>query len=206
MVANSLFNDTFTAKLQGVNETKDFMLTNEGIAWKTDKHRYKPTKYNASQIVPPPNWAKKFPNGYTDENIPDLQNWEEFKVWMRTAALPKFYKLALMNETSELPEGMYETNITLNYPVLSFNGEKAFVLTTNSIIGARNVVLGILYLIVAGICTLFAIIFLTKVIFQPRSLTDHSYLNYTPQQFTMANKQQQPQQPVFNNIPLREIL
>lgn len=200
LIANSLFNDTFGTVLEGSDGTSDFPLTNKGIAWNTDLRRFKKTAYNASQIVPPPNWAKKYPDGYTDENIPDLGTWEELQVWMRTAALPSFYKLALKNETGELPNGTYTINIGLNYPVSSFGGTKSIVLTTNSIIGGRNMSLGVLYCIVAGISALFAIIFLVKVIIQPRTMGDHSYLNFD------SNVESHGEQQSSNNVPLREIL
>ena len=199
LIANSMFNDTFGTTLTGVNDTADYLLTTKGIAWDTDSHRYGKTEYNASDIVPPPNWAKLFPNGYTDDNIPDLQNWEQFKIWMRTAALPNFYKLAMKNETNGLGKGIYIADIELNYPVRSFYGTKSFVLTTNSIIGAGNEALGIVYLIVAGIATLFAILFLIKVIFKPRPMHDHSYLNF-------ENSDTPFDESSVVSIPLREIL
>ncbi|CAI4036146.1 hypothetical protein SMKI_14G3650 [Saccharomyces mikatae IFO 1815] len=199
LIANSMFNDTFDATFTGVDGTPDYLLTTKGIAWATDRHRYGKTGYNASDIIPPPNWSKLYPNGYTNDNVPDLQNWEEFKVWMRTAALPNFYKLAMKNETNGLRMGIYVADIKLNYPVKSYNGTKSFVLTTNSIIGAGNEALGIVYLIVAGIATLFAILFLVKVIFKPRPMHDHSYLNFETEDTT-------PYENSVVSVPLREIL
>ncbi|SCU77330.1 LAMI_0A00738g1_1 [Lachancea mirantina] len=199
LIANSLFNDTFGPELMGVNDTQSYALTNKGISWSSDKSRFKKTEYNASQIVPPPNWAKRYPDGYTDDNIPDLSEWEELKVWMRTAGLPKFYKLALKNETATLPAGAYQMNIDLEYPVTIFGGSKTFVLTTNSIIGGRNMSLGVVYLIVAGISIIFGLIFLMKVIIQPRKLGDHSYLSFDEREDVVSRSSAQPQ-------PLREIL
>ncbi|QLQ81266.1 hypothetical protein HG537_0F00270 [Torulaspora globosa] len=200
LIANSMFNDTFSTVLEGSDGTEDFQLTNKGIAWAIDRHRFKKTSYNASQIVPPPNWAKRYPEGYTDDNIPDISSWEELQVWMRTAALPKFYKLALKSETGELLNGTYTIKIGLNFPVSSFGGSKSIVLTTSSIIGGRNISLGVLYCIVAGISALFAIIFLVKVIIQPRTMGDHSYLNFD------SNVESHVEQQSNNNVPLREIL
>ena len=138
-------------------------------------------RYNASQIVPPPNWSKKFPNGYTEDNIPDISTWEELQVWMRTAGLPKFYKLAAKNEKDILKNGTYTTSIELNYPVEIFGGSKSYIITTNSIIGGRNMSLGVVYLIVAGIAILFGVIFLIKLIVQPRKMGDHSFLHFNEQ-------------------------
>ncbi|SMN21607.1 similar to Saccharomyces cerevisiae YCR094W CDC50 Endosomal protein that interacts with phospholipid flippase Drs2p [Maudiozyma saulgeensis] len=180
LVANSLFNDTFGPILRGISGSEDFILTNNNTASSTDKHRYRMTEYNASDIVPPPNWAKRFPDGYNETNIPNLHTWQEFQVWMRNAALPTFYKKILQNESSPLPNGNYSIDIVLNYPVHSFNGTKTFVLTTNSVIGAKNIWLGIVYLMVAGICVLFSLIFLLNIIFQTKKLEDHQYLSNVP--------------------------
>lgn len=182
LIANSLFNDSISLNLTGLNETEDYSLTNEGISWSTDRKRYKKTSYNASQIVPPPNWSKMFPDGYTDENIPDISTWEELQVWMRTAGLPKFYKLVAKNENNTLKEGTYTTSIGLNYPVEIFGGSKTYVLTTNSIIGGRNMSLGTVYLIVAAVAILFGIIFLLKLVIQPRKMGDHSFLQFSEQE------------------------
>ncbi|GMM55968.1 hypothetical protein DAKH74_025840 [Maudiozyma humilis] len=178
LVANSMFNDTFEPQLRGADSsTADFQLTNDGTAWSTDKHRYHKTQYTAAEIVPPPNWAKRFPQGYTDTNIPDIQTWPEFQVWMRTAALPTFYKRILQNESASLPRGHYSMTIGLNFPVDSFNGTKTFVLTTNSIMGAKNIWLGIVYLIIAGVSIGFAVVFLFSIIFQSQAtLENHQYL------------------------------
>ncbi|CCF57470.1 hypothetical protein KAFR_0C04790 [Kazachstania africana CBS 2517] len=197
LIANSMFNDTFSTKLTGKSGTSDYILTSNGTSWSTDRHRYSPTKYSSSDIVPPPNWAKLFPNGYNDTNIPNLKTWDEFQIWMRAAALPKFYKLALKNDTTHLPNGNYEFDITLNYPVDSFNGTKSIMLTTNTIIGAKNMILGIVFLIIAGICTLSSILFLINVIIKPREAASHSYLNYEPLYY-----QDEP----FAQNPTRELL
>ncbi|SCW00275.1 LAFE_0C00562g1_1 [Lachancea fermentati] len=199
LIANSLFNDTFSLTLQGIDGTSNYVMTNKDISWKADRKRFKKTNYNASQIIPPPNWMKKYPEGYNDDNIPDLSTWEELQVWMRTAGLPKFYKLALKNETADLPKGIYQMDVGLNYPVSIFGGSKSFILTTNSIIGGRNMSLGVVYLIVAGISIMFGIIFLIKLIVQPRKLGDHSYLNFEEGQDLNAT-------PSVAEVPLREIL
>lgn len=179
LVANSMFNDTFDPWLKGVDgNTADFPLTNNGTAWSTDRHRYHPTQYNASDIVPPPNWAKMFPHGYNETNVPDIQTWQEFQVWMRTAALPTFYKRVLQNESATLPRGHYSMTIGMNFPVESFNGTKTFVLTTNSIMGAKNIWLGVVYLIIAAVSIAFAILFLFSIIFQSQAaLENHEYLS-----------------------------
>ncbi|KAL3231592.1 hypothetical protein RNJ44_00127 [Nakaseomyces bracarensis] len=198
LIANSMFNDTFTPTLfGGDDDTEDFQLTNKKISWGIDRKRFKKTKYNASQIVPPPNWRKRYPDGYTDDNIPDIHEWEEFQVWMRTAALPKFYKLALKNETTHLPKGTYIMQIGLNYPTSLFGGSKSFVLTTISAIGGRNMSLGVVFLIVSCLSGLMALIFIVKLFFQPRAMGDHSFLKFEDEENNSTND---------NDLALREIL
>ncbi|CCD26597.1 aminophospholipid translocase regulatory protein CDC50 NDAI_0I00280 [Naumovozyma dairenensis CBS 421] len=183
LIANSMFNDTFSNKFVNIDSdddgVEDYLLTNKKISWSIDRHhRFKRTHYNVSDIVPPPNWMKKFPDGYSEDNLPNLEEWEELQVWMRTAAFPKFYKLALKNETSALKAGNYTIDIGLNYPVSIFGGSKSFIISTSVGIGGRNVSLGVVFLIVTCVGGLFAMIFLVTLCLQPRTMGDHSYLNF----------------------------
>lgn len=181
LIANSLFNDTFSdpvllnSKSGSDNET--YELSHKGISWDSDrKHKFKPTKYKADQIVPPPNWHKKYPQGYNELNIPNLAEDELLQNWMRTAGLPTFYKLYAKNTTAPLLLGTYEINIKLNYPVLVFGGLKTLVITTNNILGGRNLSLGIIYIIVAVVCLLCAIVFFFQHLIKPRKIGDHNFL------------------------------
>lgn len=228
LIANSMFNDTFqdafksfTTNNDEINDISsnttsgDYLLTNKKISWSIDrKKRFKTTKYNVSDIVPPPNWFKKFPNGYTEENLPNLQEWEELQVWMRNAALPKFYKLALKNETAKfLPAGNYTMEIGLNYPTSIFGGSKSIVITTLGVVGTRNLSLSIVYLIVSGIMVLFAILFLVKIVFQPRILADQSSLRLSDNNDEIVDitnefdRDLSNDKGVFDDLsPLREII
>lgn len=175
LIANSMFNDTFSSPYTSDGE---FSMTDTDISWASDRSLYKNTKYSADQIVPPPNWMKKYPQGYTEDNMPNLHEWEALQVWMRVAALPSFMKLALKNETGLLKKGTYTIDVGLNYPVSIYGGSKSLVLTTSAVIGGRNLSLGVAYLVVAGLAILFACIFLVKYVLQPRKLGDHSYLTF----------------------------
>ena len=118
LIANSLFNDTIRSPLalnppnsSNVNG-ETYQMTNKGIAWSSDANLYTKTKYTNDQVMPPPNWIKRFPDGYTTENpIPDLADYEEFQVWMRTAGLPTFSKLALRNDDQIMRAGQYQLSI-----------------------------------------------------------------------------------------------
>lgn len=115
LIANSIFNDTFNSPVllnaQDGNNATTFTMTNQGIAWSSDKDLYKNTKYSSDQIVPPPNWAKKFPEYNSSLPPPDISEWEEFWVWMRTAGLPTFSKMALRQDNKDMAAGRYQMEI-----------------------------------------------------------------------------------------------
>lgn len=116
LIANSLFNDTINSpvavNLAGGAPGETYRMTNKSIAWSSDAELYKKTDYTNDQVSPPPNWHERFPDGYTDENpIPDLSTYEEFQVWMRTAGLPTFSKLALRNDEDTMTTGIYQMDI-----------------------------------------------------------------------------------------------
>lgn len=93
-----------------------FVMSTKNIAWPTDKQKYGPTKYQTSQIVPPPNWALRYPDGqYTDEfPPPDLPTMERFMVWMHVAALPDFRKIWARNDTHDLQAGRWRVSIDMS--------------------------------------------------------------------------------------------
>ena len=118
LIANSMFNDTFTNPVQlnlhdrpGENIT--YNMTEDNIAWSSDTNNlYKKTSYNNSAIAPPPNWYLQYQNGYSDENPPrDLHEWQAFQVWMRTAGLPAFSKLAKRNDNETMQCSRYQVQI-----------------------------------------------------------------------------------------------
>ena len=111
-------------------------MSEKGIAWSGEAEKYKRTKYTNSQVAPPPFWANRYPNGYTDQNpIPDLSRDEHFQVWMRTAGLPTFRKLYFRQDTDRMLAGSYVMDIYMNYPVRPFGGTKSIVFSTVSFIG-----------------------------------------------------------------------
>ncbi|KAJ9641841.1 alkylphosphocholine resistance protein lem3 [Coniosporium tulheliwenetii] len=63
LIANSLFNDTFTSPnltnpSAGAEPT--YNMSQRGIAWDSDKELYQQTRYTIDQVVPPKNWKKDF--------------------------------------------------------------------------------------------------------------------------------------------------
>lgn len=187
LIANSYFNDTISSPVllnaRNGENNQTYTFTDQDISWSSDrKHKFKKTKYKPEDVVPPPNWDKQYPDGYTEENMPDLLQMEHLQNWMRTAALPNFYKLYGKNTTSTMPSGTYQITVDLNYPVEIFGGSKSIVITTNSIFGGRNVSLGVVYIIVAVVSLVLGIGFLLQFLIKPRRV-GHDYLqqNYRDQ-------------------------
>lgn len=117
LIANSLFNDSFRElrPLNSRNNETVYPLKSEGIAWSSDKALYGNTSYKPEEIAVPPNWMEQWPNGYTNEHPPpNLDTWEEFQVWMRTAGLPAFSKLAKRNDDDTLKCGVYGMEVVLS--------------------------------------------------------------------------------------------
>jgi len=194
LIANSVFNDTFfNPVLQNVpNSTENSqvypMNNNSGISWSTDAQLYGKTKYTFDQIAVPPNWVTRYPNGqYTaDAPPPDLSQDEAFQVWMRTAGLPIFSKLAQRNDNTTMQKGRYQVNVNLNFPVEIYGGTKAVIISTRTVIGGRNPFLGIAYLVVGGICIILGAVFTVTYLVRPRKLGDHTYLSWNNDQPSTA--------------------
>ncbi|GAA5823073.1 hypothetical protein JCM5353_007876 [Sporobolomyces roseus] len=183
LIANSVFNDTFLAPVLlnpsgGSTTSQTYNMTSRGIAWPGESRKYSPTKYTASQIVPPPNWVARYPQGYVDGELPDLTQDEHFQVWMRTAGLPTFRKLYMRNDDEAMPAGSYQVDIYMNYPVAPFHGTKSLVFSTVSFIGGKNPFLGIAYIAVGGACILFGLVLTVRHLIRPRKLGDPQYLSW----------------------------
>lgn len=184
LIANSLFNDTYSSVFLGVNGTdQNYTMTNKGIAWSTNHNRYKKTKYNYTQIVPPPNWIKMFPDGYNATNVPDILQWEEFQNWMYTSAFADFRKLALQNTQQSMPAGTYQVDIGLHFPVVPYKGEKYFLLSQSNLIGGKNPFLGFLWIATGGVCLLLGIFVLIMNIVRPRKAGDVNMLSWNREAF-----------------------
>ena len=194
LIANSLFNDTFFSPVAlnaaGSNaDNQTYTMTDKGIAWASDKDLYKQTTYTYDQVVPPPNWRLQFPAYNESFPFPDIHTWEQFQVWMRTAGLPTFSKLALRNDTAAMTSGTYQMtiydckhsryiqNLSLwsadyslqtDFPVLEYSGTKGILLSTRTVMGGKNPFLGVAYIVVAGICVLLGALFTATHLIKPR--------------------------------------
>ncbi|KAL9043983.1 MAG: hypothetical protein Q9214_002849, partial [Letrouitia sp. 1 TL-2023] len=175
LIANSQFNDTFLQPVllnvqNGTMGNQTYNMTNKGIAWDSDKELYGKTKYKYEDIAVPPNWVKQYPpEGYSAEHPPpNLKEDEEFQVWMRTAGLPAFSKLAMKNEIEHMACGNYQVDIIMNFNVSVYGGTKSIVLSTATVMGGKNPFLGIAYVVVAGICIVLGALFTVTHLVKPR--------------------------------------
>lgn len=122
LIANSMFNDTFSnlnssnaPTDSSGNQNQTYNFSKKGIMWDTEGDLYGETKYDPKDIRPPPNWVDQYPSdGYASlkkEQLPNLHTDEAFQVWMRTAGLPYFSKLAQRNDNDELEAATYRLKI-----------------------------------------------------------------------------------------------
>ncbi|UKZ77913.1 hypothetical protein TrVFT333_005642 [Trichoderma virens FT-333] len=164
LIANSMFNDSFTSpELLNPPEARPVQ----------------PNQAGAERPLAAPNWALRYPNGYTEANPPpNLKEWEAFQVWMRTAGLPTFSKLYQRNDTVAMAEGRYQIVIDDFFPTIEYRGKKSIIITTRTVVGGRNNFLGIAYIVVAGLCIVLGVVFLASHLIKPRKLGDHTYLSW----------------------------
>lgn len=191
LIANSLFNDTFSTTLRAVNnsDTEDYVMTTDNIAWSTNKNRFKKTDYDVSDIVPPPNWVKQFPNGYNETNLPDISNWPQFQNWMSPAALADFSNMIQRNDDDELEDGLYQINIGLHFPTTEYNGGKYIYLTTSSSIGGKNAFLGVSWIVGGIICLGLALILGLGVLVKGRHAGDTNLLSWNKERNEQDSEQ-----------------
>ncbi|KAF2640953.1 CDC50 family protein-like protein [Massarina eburnea CBS 473.64] len=195
LIANSMFNDTY-GELQVLNaannpNAKNYTFSKDNIMWATEKDLYGETKYNPKDIVPPPFWADQYPaDGYDSLNhsqLPNLHTNQAFQVWMRTAGLPTFSKLAQKNEHDVLNgTTSYRLTIADHFPVHLYGGTKSVLISTRTVMGGKNVFLGIAYVVVGGLCVLLGTIFTLTHLIKPRKLGDHTYLSWNNDQPSTA--------------------
>ncbi|KAI8346778.1 CDC50/LEM3 family [Blakeslea trispora] len=180
LIANSMFNDTFAVTL--VNPTgggtTSLNFSDRGIAWPSDKKRLSKTQMNPADLVPPPNWQKRYPQGYTAENLFDPHEDEHFQVWMRTSWYPTFRKLYSASRDGSLEAGTYQVNISLNYDITAYGGTKSIVFTSTSFLGDRNSFMGLAWIVMGCVCTFLGVVFLGWHFLKPRKLGDHDRLSW----------------------------
>lgn len=164
LIAASYFNDTYM-KPEGIGG-----WTEKRIAWESDvEDKFKPSTVD---------YTKQTRVGPGNYQIPDVTD-EAFIVWMRTAGLPTFKKLRYRITNATLKKGQKLTvNVYDTFQTAPFEGTKSIVISTTSWLGGKNLFLGYAYIVVGGLCLLFAIVFLIKHMMCRRDLGDMKYFNW----------------------------
>lgn len=149
-----------------------------------------PKVYPYGSVVPPMYWREKYPVYNETFPYPDLHTNEAFQVWMRTAGLPTFSKLARRNDTVAMQIGRYQVDVydckflltiqdkcrrkatltlqSADFPVRVYDGTKSILLSTRTVMGGRNPFLGIAYVVVGGICIVLGALFTATHLIKPR--------------------------------------
>ncbi|KAK5132485.1 hypothetical protein LTR08_009031 [Meristemomyces frigidus] len=185
LIANSRFNDTIQQPvLLGVigsgATNMTYVMTSNGTAWGSDAALYGyPPNYQLDDVLPPPNWREVYPVYNETFPFPNLHTDDAFQVWMRTAGLPTFSKLALRNDHDAMSSGRYQIDVYDYFPVRLYDGTKSILISTRTVMGGRNPFLGIAYVVVGGLCIVLGALFTATQLVKPRKLGDHSYLSWT---------------------------
>ncbi|RMX84682.1 hypothetical protein D0867_09572 [Hortaea werneckii] len=191
LIANSRFNDSIQAPVwlnpNNGAQNQTYNMTSNGTAWASDADLYGyPPPYTVNEVIPPPNWRQVYPTYNETYPLPNLNVDDSFQVWMRTAGLPTFSKLALRNDNENMPPGRYQIDVYDYFPVLPYDGTKSLLLSTHTVMGGRNPFLGIAYIVVGGLCILLGAMFTVTQLVKPRKLGDHSYLSWNTDQPSTA--------------------
>merc|ERR1712032_487673 len=85
-----------------------------------------------------------------------------FLVWARINGLPTFQKPWARLDTPLEAGSVVRVYFEDNFPVRPFLGRKSLILTTASVLGGRNEILGYGYLTIGGCCFVFGLLCLWK--------------------------------------------
>lgn len=167
LVANSFFNDTFTAYHCPGGQPPCTLLSgsqwdSSNIAWKSDRDK----KFKARALRD--GETRVGPGNFTLPNVDD----EDFIVWMRSAGLPTFRKLYRFVDRSFSKGDTINVSISNNFPVSAFGGTKSIVVEEINWMQGRNSFLGAMYLFMASVCLVVAVAAVVVQKRYPRKLGD----------------------------------
>ena len=103
---------------------------------------------------------------------------ENFIVWMRTAALPKFRKLIGKIDADFNKNEILTFEVQNNYEVASYDAKKSLVIATVGDMGGKNPSMGTSYIVVGAVSLFLGLSFFVKHVIHPRRSGDASQLKW----------------------------
>jgi hypothetical protein len=103
---------------------------------------------------------------------------ENFIVWMRTAALPRFRKLIGKIDADFNTNEILTFEVQNNYEVASFDATKSLVIATIGDMGGKNLSMGTSYIVVGSVSLFLGLAFFIKHVIHPRRSGDASQLKW----------------------------
>mmetsp|Transcript_18904 Transcript_18904/g.26322 ORF Transcript_18904/g.26322 Transcript_18904/m.26322 type:complete len:329 (+) Transcript_18904:110-1096(+) len=174
LIANSIFNDVFTASLN--NQTLEGQnWDGSNIAWTSDRDtKFKNVSNDNIDDLDDVNRIG------TRGNLLPFPSEQDFMVWFRVAGLPRFNKLYRKISDKSFKKGDTLTVFIDNlFDVSEFRGEKHIFISEVSWIGGSNFFLGICYLVVGLLCAIYAILMLLKRSLDHRRMGEMKYYSWT---------------------------
>lgn len=77
---------------------------------------------------------------------------------MKSSVLASFHKLYRVIDVDLLP-GNYAVQVNEFYDTVSFNGKKGIVISSQSWVGSNSVGMGIVFLVIGGLCFVLGVSF-----------------------------------------------
>ncbi|KPI83673.1 hypothetical protein ABL78_7283 [Leptomonas seymouri] len=106
--------------------------------------------------------------------LPDQSDYD-LQVWMRSSFTSSFRKLYRIISV-DLRPGIYWVDITELYDVVSFRGRKSIVLHDGNWTGGRNVVLGVVFVVMGCLSFVFGVAFTVECLLQRRGVNRYEHL------------------------------
>lgn len=161
----SYFNDTFEATLLSPNGNVPLEIVADDISWKWDR-KYLYDDFNTTNFNTVPDVrGGSVIIGPVNEDF-------RFHVWMRVAARPTVRKL-YGEINRDLKEGDALLFTVVNrYNTYGFDGQKFLILSNMNWTGGRNMLLGVVYIIVGSAAGLLSVVMLITEMKYKRSFGD----------------------------------
>lgn len=156
-----MFSDTLT--VFSVDHSMYVPLVRTGVAWPDMRcgkcSRHSPLNLKRAQA----NFSRsKLHENFADMDAQKFEN-DDFMVWMQPIPSSTFSKLYrkvnyVTSFNGSLPKGDYQLLVTYTYPVTSYGGSKSLIVANSTILGAKNMLLGIAYVVTGCICLIISVI------------------------------------------------